>query len=274
MVGNHWQAGADNSVLLRLMRRLEIDPALCPATDASAAPGGMIRYDSRNYFAMGFSMGGTILGSWAGVENGFKASIPAGPSGHWGLLIRNFTGVPAKPYFFAWITGGRPKDPMDSRWPTISIIQAVLEPCDTITYGPHIIRRPFPGHDPKNVYLAVGRNDYYTKTITQNAVITSLGLPLAGPMLNDEIKLTQGLQGYDQPLEFPVSQNMETEDGRRVTAAVLQFEPDTWTNEGHNVDYNLTETKHQYGCFLRSLADLGVATIPAPGPEQDPCGGE
>ena len=62
-----------------------------------------------------------------------------------------------------------------------------------------------------------------------------------------------------------------SENGASVTGAVLQYEPDTWTNEGHNVNYNLTETKHQYGCFLKTLAENGEAVIPPPGPEGSAC---
>ena len=163
---------------------------------------------------------------------------------------------------------------MDARWPAISIIQAVLEPCDTIVFGPHVFRRPFPGQPARHVYLAVGKNDFYTKTITQNAVIAALGLPLAGPVVDDEILMSQRLLGYDAPQQFPLHANVASEDGRTVTAAALQYQPDTWTNEGHNVNHNLTETKHQYGCFLRTLIDTGMPTIPPPGPEADPCPGE
>ncbi len=271
LVGNHWQAAADAAALLRLMRALEIDSSLCPETDASSSPDGKIRFNPRLFFASGFSMGGTILGSWAGVEPGIVATIPSGASGHWGLLIRNFTAVPAKQYFFAWLTNGKRDEPMDARWPTISLIQAVLEPCDTITYGPHVAIRPFPGSEPKHIYLALGMNDFYTKTVTQNAVATSLGVPLAGRVIDEEILLSQRLLGYHAPQEFPLKQNVETEDGKRVTGAVIQWEPDDWTNEGHNVNYNLTETKHQYGCFLRTLIDDGAPTIPPPGPEGSPC---
>jgi len=268
---NHWQASADAAMLLRLMKNLAIDPGLCPETDASASPDRRIHFDPSLFFAMGFSMGGTILGVWSGVEPDLIAAIPAGASGHWGLLMRNFTQVPAKPYVFAWVTGGRPSEAMDSRWPAISLVQAALEPCDTIIYAPYVFRRPLPGAPPKNVYLAVGKNDYYTKTITQNAIITALGLPLAGEVIEPEILTTQKLMGYDAPLKYPVGLNAKSDDGKKVTAAAVQYLPDTWTNEGHNVDYNLTETKHQYGCFLRTLIDTGIAVVPMPGPEGAPC---
>jgi len=270
MVGNHLQSASDCAFLLRLMREIVIDPGLCPETDASASPDKKIRFDPKFFFAMGFSLGGTVLGAWAGVEPGIIAAIPCGASGHWGMLIRNFTAVPAKPWFFAWLTGGSPSEEMDARWPVLSLVQAVLEPCDTITFAPFVYKRPLPGQAPKNVYLAVGRNDFYTKAVTQNAILTALHLPLAGPMVEPSILVNQRLMGYAKSLEFPVSQNVSSEDGRKVTAAVLQYQPDTWTNEGHNVNHNLPETRHQYGWFLRTLIDSGVAIIPAPAPEGSP----
>ena len=264
LVANHLQSVSDCAFLLRLMRELVVDPGLCPDTDASAAPDKKIRFDPKFFFAMGFSLGGTVLGAWAGVEPGFIATIPCGASGHWGMLMRNFGAVPAKPYVFSWFTGGGLDEEMDMRWPVLSLIQVVLEPCDTITFGPMVWKRPLPGAAPKNVYLAVGQNDFYTKAITQNAILTALGLPLAGPMVEPTIQLNQKLMGYNKPLDFPVSHNVQSEDGRKVTAAVLQYLPDSWTNEGHNVNHNLPETKHQHAVFLRSLIDTGVAVIPAP----------
>jgi hypothetical protein len=271
LTANHWQAGADNTLILKMMMEMEVDPGLCPETDAFASSNGKIKFDKSNLSAMGFSMGGTILGSWSAVEPRLKATIPSGGSGHWGLLIRNFSAVPAKQYFFSWVTNGKKDELMDHRWPTISIIQAALEPCDTITYGPHVARRPFPGHEPKNVYLAVGANDFYTKAITQNALAISLGLPIAGEVREKSIVPAIGLLGYGLPHGYPLQLNIPVEGGEKVTGALLQYEPDTWTNEGHNVNYNLSETKHQYGCFLRTLADDGVAVIPAPGDEGTPC---
>ncbi len=271
MIANHEQACADASVLLALMKNISIDPKLCPGTDASASPDGRIHFDPSLFFSMGLSMGGTILGIWSGVEPGFRASIPAGASGHWGLLMRNFTQIPAKPQFFAWLTGAKSSEEMDSRWPVISLLEAALEPCDTIIYAPHVFQRPFPGVPAKNVYMAVGDNDYYTKPVTQDAIITALGLPLAGAALWPTILANERLMGYDAPLQYPVAGNATSERGEKVTAAAVQFFPDPITKEGHWIDYNLPEARHQYGCFLRTLIDTGTATIVAPAPEGSPC---
>jgi hypothetical protein len=70
-----------------------------------------------------------------------------------------------------------------------------------------------------------------------------------------------------------VAGDMKSEDGRTATGAALQYDPDPWTHEGHNVNYNLTETKHQYGCMLRTLIDGGRAVIPGPAPEGTACPG-
>lgn len=271
LVANHWQACADAAVLLRLMRELRIDPRLCPDTETSASEDGMIKFDPRFFFSMGFSMGGTILGIWSGVEPGIRATIPSGASGHWGLLIRNFTWGENMPWFYSWLTGGNKSDPMDIRWPALNLVQTALEPADTIVYAPHVYKRPFPYHPAKHVYLAVGLNDFYTKTITQNAIITALELPLAGKAREPTILINLNLKGWHKPFNFPVTLNVVSDNGERVTASALQYQPDTWTNEGHNVNYNLTETKHQYGCFLRTFIDTGKPVIPPPAPERSPC---
>jgi hypothetical protein len=117
----------------------------------------------------------------------------------------------------------------------------------------------------------VGSNDFYTQAVTQNALILALGLPLAGPVQDESLLLGERLLGHEQALDFPLAGNVVAENGQVVTGAALQYEPDPWTNEGHNVNYNLTETKHQYGCFLRTLVDHGKAVIPPPQPEGTAC---
>ena len=77
--------------------------------------------------------------------------------------------------------------------------------------------------------------------------------------------------GFHEPLKYPVANDARSEDGRKVTAAVIQFLPNEQTHEGHWIDYNVPETRHQYGCFLKTLSDTGTAVIPAPGPEGSPC---
>jgi hypothetical protein len=119
--------------------------------------------------------------------------------------------------------------------------------------------------------MAIGSHDFYTKPITQEAIVTALGLPQAGEILWPSIRLTQELMGFHEPLKYPVADNARSEDGRKVTAAVVQYLPNTQTNEGHWIDFNLTETRHQYSCFLKTLSDTGNAVIPAPGPEGSPC---
>ena len=116
--------------------------------------------------------------------------------------MRNFTSIPAKPYFFAWLTGGKPSEEMDERWPVISLLEAALEPCDTLVYAPLVFRRPLPGAPAKNVYMAIGSNDFYTKPITQEAIVTALGLPQAGEVLWPSIRLTQETHGLSRAAEI------------------------------------------------------------------------
>ena len=57
LTANHWQAGADNTLILKMMMELEIDPSLCPETDASESLNGKIKFDKSKLFAMGFFNG-------------------------------------------------------------------------------------------------------------------------------------------------------------------------------------------------------------------------
>jgi len=263
---NMLQATAEAAFLLRLIKQLEIDPALCPDTDAG---GGPVRFNPELIFGTGQSLGSLILGPWGAVETDLKALIPAGNGAYWSLFIAEGNALDTK---LIKRRGGGQGDlfKLDRFHPFVSILSNVLAEADPFAYQPHYFKRPLPGRAPKHVWAPFGLYDHYFYPVSQNAAILAMGLDVAGSALEDSTEEMLDLAGLKQ-LDYPIRQNRQTPAGP-VTAVAVQFEQ-YGPLDGHHVTYQRDDAKQQYGCFLESLVRDGVPTVREPGEEwDDPCG--
>lgn len=146
--------------------------------------------------------------------------------------------------------------------PMTTLVNTVLSPCDPMIYAPHTILRPFPGRNPKNVWMPCGLYDHYFSPMSQNAIITSLGLDMTGQILENSTKDWMEISGA-RVLEFPVTGNIRTSTGKAVTGMSQHYREDG-IMDGHDINFQLEETKYQYGCFLHSIVNQGQAYICAP----------
>jgi hypothetical protein len=69
---------------------------------------------------------------------------------------------------------------------------------------------------------------------------------------------------------YPVTDNLVSADGTAYTGAVVQYEGDG-IEDPHSIYAQLDEVKYQYGCFLSTFLERGVATVPAPAALGTPC---
>ncbi len=264
------QSVAEAFMLVRLMQNLELDPSLCPGTDTSVSTRGKIFFDPDLFFTMGQSLGSLILNVFAPVETDIIAAIPSGAGAHWSVFVAdcnptNSKSMKRKGVGIGEILGLEMFNPMTS------LMNTVLAPCDPLSYAPHMIQRPFPGREPKNVWMPIGLYDHYFSPISQNAVITSLGLDMAGEILEESLDEWMDVSGAEI-LEFPVSGNIPVESGKAVTGMSQHYYEDG-VMDGHDINFQLDETKYQYGCFLYSIVNQGKAVIYEPRSDVDaPCG--
>jgi hypothetical protein len=146
--------------------------------------------------------------------------------------------------------------------PIATLFQTVEEPAEPADFAPHVVREPLAGDPPRNVLLIGGYLDEYFSPRTIEGLAVALGVDLAGdvvypPTLTALQQLTTGGQ-----IALPASNN-RTVDGRKVTAALLQFRAPAGM-DGHYVSFELNAPRYQYGCFFDSLARTGTAVIPPP----------
>src|SRR5690606_34857453 len=68
---------------LRALLALRIDPALCPQSDASAAPDGAIRFDPARLVVGGQSLGSYLSGMLGALLPDWQGVILSGAGGSW-----------------------------------------------------------------------------------------------------------------------------------------------------------------------------------------------
>ncbi len=290
---NMRQGMAEQALFLRMLQELTIDPLLCPATDASLAQDGRIRFDTRYFFSMGQSLGSMVLDIWAAFEHNLSAVIPSGTGGHYAAAGLEMRGIPFID-FLRFVLGTPQDEKMDIFDPFLNIIMLAWGSVDPIHYAKHYFRDPLSGRDPKHVFMSQGFYDSYYSPPSQNAFIIAAGLQLAGepfpPAAFDQI--AQGY-GYDSPrcgydvdcaastveamdmvglamAEYPVAGNCVSVGGVETTGVIVEALEDG-VLDGHHVNFQLDGLKYQYGCFLRTLIDTGMPVLLAPQGISAPC---
>ncbi len=259
---NFLQSSLEAGLFLRMLRQLEIDPALCPLS----SNGQEIRFDPDLISSMGQSMGSITQGTWAGIEPGLAAVIPSGHGPYWALQIAEGNQFNLKRLKKKGLGTGEGLLGMDRYHPLLNMLAIVLAPADPFAYEPLYYKRPLPGNKAKHVLCAFGTNDHYFPPSTQNASILSIGLDLAGPQIIPGTRQALEVGGLKN-LDYPVRGNRQGPHGP-VTAAATQYE-ELPPPDGHNINFQRHETRYQYSCFLHSLARDGVPTLYAPAKQWD-----
>jgi hypothetical protein len=264
MKGNLLQSAAEQMMVVRLLKEIRIPGELCP--EAQVPAGRQIFFDPELFLAMGQSLGSLILVPFAGVEPAFKAVIPSGEGGHWGIFIArgnilDFQSLnQSEKGMFEAIK-------VDSFHPGMSVFQNAMAPVDPISFAPHIIKQPLQG-EPKQVWMSIGLYDHFFRPETQNALFAGLGLDLAGKVVDDRI--LQYLELEDRKIQdYPVSGNLKV-DSKNLTGVAVQYKMDNIL-DGHHVNFQFDETKYQYGCFLQSVVKDGLGKVYAPKALDSPC---
>ena len=259
------QSAAEAAMFLRLLENLQIDPGLCPQTDAGA--GGKIFFDRNRQAAMGQSLGSIVVGIYGSVETDVKAVIPSGAGGQWGWMASKGNYFDSE-YLRKRHEGMTELVGANVFHPLLMLLENGLAEADPLSYAPHMIQRPFPGRAPKNVWLALGLYDHYFVPDAQNAIAAGLGLDAVGEVKEKSLLDFLALDGH-KVLDYPVSGNLKIGD-KAVTGAVVQY-PQDGILDGHHINFQLDETKYQYSCFLRTLFDTGLPSALAPKPLDAPC---
>ncbi len=226
-------------------------------TITSTCGGSMTdaRFDDDHVVLFGHSMGATIAPLSLAVEPGFEAAILSGAGGSWiENIIYKQRPLPTKPLAELLLEYGDAEASLHRADPVLSLVQWAGEVADPPVYAEDIAA---------DVLMFQGIEDTYILPPIANALSLSLGADVAGPVLDDDLVPLLGLVGRSS-IPLPAS------DNRDRTVVVVQHEEDG-VEDGHEVVFQTEGPKHQYRCFLESLAEGGPPTVPSAGAEWDAC---
>lgn len=245
-----------------LLREIRIDPALCPGTDASAAPDGKVRFDPDEVVVGGQSLGSFLAGMLAGALGGFEGVVLSGAGATW----IEFPFGPTDPIDLAATLSraGLPEgETLDRVHPLLAVFDLAVGPADNVHFVPLILRDPPRGERPPHVLVIQGQEDHQVPINTQRALVLALKADLAGPEVgrSPAQQLLPALPwGGLRQLPLPVAGNRAIPGGEPVTAACVRYPGDPVLEDGHYVAFQLDDAKRRVVEFLRAI-DRGETPV-------------
>lgn len=265
------QGVIEQRLLLDALLELEIDPTTVDGCEGLALPAGEthFRFDPESVMAMGQSMGGQYTNLIGATEPRIRAVVPTGAGGYWSFFIFQATLIDNIPSLLKVLLGTQAE--LSFAHPVFSVLQQAWEPVEPMVYMPRLGLWPIDGHPARPVYEPVAPGDSFFSTMIYDLMAIAYGHPQAGEEVWDTMQNALAMVQRDGLLDFPVSNNNQSLDGTPYTGAVVQFEPDGFSDP-HVIFVQLNEVKHQFGCFFETFNNTGTAVIVEPSSSADaPC---
>lgn len=268
--GTFVQGVIEQRLLLDALARLTIDPKVVAGCPGLSLPQGASAYklDLSRLVAQGQSMGGQYVNMLSAVEPRIQAVAPSGAGGYWSYVVITTHAIAAAEATVKLLLGT--DQPLTPLHPALSLLQSGWEGADALVYMPRIGKDPLPGHPVRSVYEPVGLDDEYFSPPIYDATALAYGHREAGEVVWPTMQAALSLDGKDGLVSYPVSKNLTSAGGGKYTGAVIQYRADGIV-DSHYIFQQLDAVKYQYGCFLSTFVQRGVATIPAPAALGTPC---
>jgi hypothetical protein len=261
----------EQRMLIDALAELEIDPAVVAGCSGMSLPVGetMYKLDVTKFAGAGQSMGGMYTNMVGAVDPRLKIAVPTGAGGFWNSMLLEIEILEGVRDLLA-ILIGTPEPDMTFMHPGLQLLAMGWERNDPFVFMPRLGRRPLEGHPARPVYEPVGMGDVYFSINVYDAAALSYGHRQAGDEVWPSMQPALALDDLDGYIDYPIANNLESDGGEPYTGAVVQYEGDGIRN-AHYIYSQLDEVKYQYGCFLATFFERGVATVPAPAPLGTPC---
>jgi len=219
--------------------------------------------------AMGQSMGGMYTNIIGAIEPRIGAVVPTGAGGMWHFFILE-TSIVAGARGLLSVVFRTPEPELTFLHPTLQLLGLSWEVAEPMVYMPRLGRDPLPGHPARPVYEPAGEGDSYFPTVIYDAAALAYGNEQAGEEVWTSMQESLALASKDGFVEYPVVGNLMSFAGEAYTGVVVQYEGDG-IYDSHAIYGQLDEVKYQYGCFLETFVNRGIATLPAPAALGTPC---
>lgn len=253
MRDNFGQMVLEMVLFRRLVLGLRIDPALCPGTDASAAPDGKVRFDARFVVVGGQSLGSYLSGILASIVPGWQGAVLTGAGGSW----VEFAFGPKDPFDLSLVIqllAVPAGETLDRFHPLVMAFDLAVGAADNMHYVRRMLRDPLPGTVPPHLLVVEGHADLQVPCGLQRALCLAAGVDMAGsdpgPTPAEQVMPVLPWGG-GSVLPYPASLNRVLPDGSRRTALVVRYLPDF--REGHYVSVQRDEPKRQIKEFVQAL---------------------
>ncbi|MCG3174762.1 MAG: hypothetical protein GMKNLPBB_03042 [Myxococcota bacterium] len=259
---NTRQTISDYMVFGRMAGAMEMDAAACPGV---TAPGGKVRWDARNLFFMGHSLGSSQANVIAAVDPDVRVVITSGAGGAAISFVMSQKSPVDIAKTMASVLGmdAAKGHELDVHDPILTVIQMIFDEAD----GPNFAAMAGPAMEPswpsRNVLQLHGLGDTFTPELTANAVAASFGLDAVRGEVDPELPERISFNG-GKVVDAPVSGNRTLPNGAKATFVLLSYNvPGAPQINPHYGTFRMESVKHRYGCFLRGFLDKGVPTLPA-----------
>ena len=264
------QGMIEQRLMVRMMREIEISPATLAGCLGPELPVGAtaFRFDPDHFAGMGQSMGGMYTNLVGAIEPSLEALVPTGAGGHWSYFATETPLIPGLARLLATVLRV-PQSNLTFLHPSLHLLALGWEAAEPLVSMPRLSRRPLEGFPARPIYEPVGADDEYFPIQIYDAVVLAYGHPQAGDEVWPSMQQALALDGLDGFTEYPVINNLTSENGETYTGIAVQYAPDFTT--GHYIYMQLEDVRYQWSCFLRTVLDTGTGVVPAPAPLGTPC---
>lgn len=263
MRNNFVQMVLERVLFRRLLNTLIIDPSLCAGVQLPEDQTH-IRFSESMQALMGQSLGSYTAGMQAAVDPlPVQGVILTGAGGSWIEFVFGPT-VPVNLQILVEVAGLQlPLIQHLDRWHPIPMLaELAMGVADNLHFADTLLR--YPKKEAPHVLVIEGHSDHQVPENIQRPLLRALGVDLVGDEVGvDEDDTVYPAIGVDadpqrgaRQLGYPAQANRQIDGQAARTAVVVRYAADTTAGlDGHHVTFQRDEPKHQYGCFLQTLAE-------------------
>lgn len=215
------------------------------------APADKPLFRSTNLTAFGQSLGSIELALYAALDTRLSGIVPSGAGGHLSTMVARSSTLPGA-LLINLLIGADPEETIDELHPLMGLVQWAIEPSDPVLYAEQWAVAPAAGHNALHVYMPTGFHDGFFAPESQGAVAVAAHLSWVNQGVEPRLPFVMSAI-HTPTVSLPLSPNLDTPDGKRIAALSSWLEDGIL--DGHHVSFQRADTRTQYVCFVKSVAN-------------------
>lgn len=262
MRDNFGQMLIEHVRFLRFLELIEIDAALVPEVDASAAKDGKIRFDTSRLVIAGHSLGSYLTGMLAGALDDVDGAVLSGAGGTW----VEFAFGPKDPIDLQGVVETLalpPGEDLDRFHPFIDVFAFAAAAADNTLYTRHILRDVAGKRSAPHVLVVEGQPDAQVPTGLQRALVRSVGADFVGTDVGarSRDRLLPGIHAIGKAARAGAVVDNVTVDGVGPRTAVAVRYAEDGKLDGHSVLFQRKDTQALFVGFVTTVLAGGAPVV-------------